>query len=629
MKHDVSTPSPSAPRPRLWASGEPLPYSGQELDRREHLGRPWVKTGHGSDQGDGRPYRFNRLGFRGPEFDPEAPYRIYAFGESHAFGYFVEADECWPARFAAHWAQLHDLEPREVCFQNFSDVGAANAGIAREVIRQCSAAPPDLVLVHFAEHRRSEVYLEGLPHRVGPWLLEEATARAAPSEEPLRSHYLRQIERAHHFYDFALGPKAGRDPGSLEVDATCFEDTLRSLLLVQFFCRARQLPVVATCDLYDDLFAEYLRHHETLGPLLEQVDPGFLCPLRLWTLEGDHAADGHHAGPQRHDRFARALLEHHRRHRRRTNPDSRKAGPASTSDRREGEPASTPGGAEVRAFYDAMPFNHWSNPRAAARTVREPGALAAYPDLERLLERGKIQRAIDAGCGAGWLACTLAFHHPVEVVGIDFSSRALERAREVARATDVASRTRFVEHDLLELDALDLRPVDLVVSLGALHHTTDPRRALSQVLRCIAPGGHLYLGLYHAPGRAPFLEHFRRILDEGGEEAAFERFAELARDLRRDEEHLQSWFRDQVLHPLESQHTLRQVASWLDGEGFGVDGTSINRFSPIELMKDGGMKDGGMEALFELETTYGERSRRALAENRFFPGFFTVLASRR
>ena len=201
-------------KPHRHNENVPLAYSGQDLERQAHLGQPFTQHGYGHDAN--RSYRFNRLGFRGPEFDPEARHRVYAFGESHAFGYFVDAEQCWPARFAALWAEAKGLTPRDVCFQNFADVGSANSAVARALVSQCTAAPPDLVLVHFGEHLRSEVFLDGRPHRVGAWLLEDATREAAPPDGPLRAGYLEQIERGRSFYPLRLR-RRGRRPGRLRL----------------------------------------------------------------------------------------------------------------------------------------------------------------------------------------------------------------------------------------------------------------------------------------------------------------------------------------------------------------------------------------------------------------------------
>ncbi|MBA3657699.1 MAG: hypothetical protein H0W69_10150, partial [Gemmatimonadaceae bacterium] len=86
-----------------------------------------------------------------------------------------------------------------------------------------------------------------------------------------------------------------------------------------------------------------------------------------------------------------------------------------------------------------------------------------------------------------------------------------------------------------------------------------------------------------------------------------------------DEEHLRSWFRDQVLHPHESQHTLKEMAQLISEEGATVVSTSINRFQPIEDMNE----------LFILEQEMERAGEEALRKKRYFPGFFTFLVEKR
>ncbi|HEU4419241.1 MAG TPA: class I SAM-dependent methyltransferase [Planctomycetota bacterium] len=274
-------------------------------------------------------------------------------------------------------------------------------------------------------------------------------------------------------------------------------------------------------------------------------------------------------------------------------------------------------GSAVRSFYDDLPFNHWGSVRAAADAIRTNVIRDTYPDLHALLGSGEVRSVAEFGCGAGWLACSLARHYGLAVTALDFSAKALQRAQALAVEVRVADRVTFVCRNLF--DELPVSDVDLVISLGVLHHTGDARRAFGHVQRAACAGGHVHVGLYHRHGRQVFLEMFRELVASRGEAAAFERFRALTAGRGSDEEHLQSWFRDQVLHPHETQHTLREVVGWLDEDGLELRSTSINRFERID----------GRDALFEMEVGYAERSRQAnVVEGRFFPGFFTFLAQR-
>ena len=275
--------------------------------------------------------------------------------------------------------------------------------------------------------------------------------------------------------------------------------------------------------------------------------------------------------------------------------------------------------AAVTAFYDKLPFNYQSAHRAA-RAVRSRNQIATtYPDLAAGLERARS--VLDVGCGAGWFANTCAHHYGVPVRGIDLSATALARAREVSEELGVAGKTDFRRSNLFE--SQDDGLYDAVVSLGVLHHTPDLPAAIAAVSRRVAPGGILYLGLYHAPARRPFLQLFDRYrrlarqgrLTERDLDEAYSRYRAI--DSRStDPQFTRSWFRDQVLHPHETQHTLAELAELLAQVEFSIVSTSINRFQAFDRV----------EELFELEQDYEELSRRRLAEGRYLPGFFTVLA---
>jgi SAM-dependent methyltransferase len=277
--------------------------------------------------------------------------------------------------------------------------------------------------------------------------------------------------------------------------------------------------------------------------------------------------------------------------------------------------------APVTAFYDELPFNYGESAESAAKLIRTRNQVAAnYPDLHELLRAGPAS-LLDVGCGAGWLSHTCAFRYGAHTLGIDLSATAVARAQAVARELGLEDRAGFRVSDLFRRELTD--SFDVVCSLGALHHTADLRGAVEIVSERVATGGSFYLGLYHSYGRAPFLELFEqyreRDLTPEEFDEAFALYAEL--DSRSTDETLvRSWFRDQVLHPHETQHSLREIAGLLDPLGFEVVSTSINRFEPIV----------DLDPLFESETAYEERARHALhVERRYVPGFFTVLARRR
>ena len=129
----------------------------------------------------------------------------------------------------------------------------------------------------------------------------------------------------------------------------------------------------------------------------------------------------------------------------------------------------------------------------------------------------------------------------------------------------------------------------------------------------------MMVGLYHSYGRRPFLQHFEKMkLQNYSEEKMLERFRTLHDRLKGDELHLVSWFRDQVLHPHETQHTLKESVNTLHACNMRLLATSINQFQPFESLTQ----------LFEEEKSYEQLAQLYLRKNRYFPGFFVFLAQK-
>jgi DNA-binding transcriptional ArsR family regulator/protein-L-isoaspartate O-methyltransferase len=94
----------------------------------------------------------------------------------------------------------------------------------------------------------------------------------------------------------------------------------------------------------------------------------------------------------------------------------------------------------------------------------------------------------DIGCGEGYLAIEMAAWAR-SVVGIDRSDDVLEQARALAARRHVEN----VEWKKGDLARLPLREasVDLALLSQALHHASEPERALSDAVRIVRPGGRV------------------------------------------------------------------------------------------------------------------------------------------
>ena len=272
---------------------------------------------------------------------------------------------------------------------------------------------------------------------------------------------------------------------------------------------------------------------------------------------------------------------------------------------------------KVLNFYKEMPFNYYSNAVDTAQQLSRANRIKEYRPLHRHLQGLRGARVIDVGCGAGWFVNSCAHFYEASVIGMDLNPRVLKQARSVARLMQGCEENQFIEADVFDFQPDE--PFAVVNSLGVLHHTPDCHGAIRRILGWVAPGGYLHLGLYHLYGRKPFLEHFANLRAKGvSEEQLYEEFSQLNPSIT-DETHMLSWFRDQVLHPHESQHTYEEIQGLLASEGFVVEATSINNFKRLPPL----------EKAIRLEQRFTAASQATLNhKRRYYPGFFVVWARR-
>lgn len=148
----------------------------------------------------------------------------------------------------------------------------------------------------------------------------------------------------------------------------------------------------------------------------------------------------------------------------------------------------------------------WSARRATAhelalRRVRTmpPARRLRFALAREALEQcanGEPLRVLDAGCGDGLLASSVARAHPDWVVrGVDLREEALARARDEARRSGAVNAS-FACADVAQDIGTDR--YDVVLALECLEEIRDDRGALAAMARALRPGGSL---LAHVPER--------------------------------------------------------------------------------------------------------------------------------
>lgn len=134
-------------------------------------------------------------------------------------------------------------------------------------------------------------------------------------------------------------------------------------------------------------------------------------------------------------------------------------------------------------FWDAF----WGR-----RDFAEPIQLSTVELLASLppeISASRSSQVVDLGCGNGRNLPALAVLNGVqEVIAIDQSQAALDRARSVTNQISPAVPLRFVQADCRDLP-LDDESVDLVLASDILNHLPAPLVAIQEVKRVLRAGG--------------------------------------------------------------------------------------------------------------------------------------------
>jgi SAM-dependent methyltransferase len=210
-------------------------------------------------------------------------------------------------------------------------------------------------------------------------------------------------------------------------------------------------------------------------------------------------------------------------------------------------------------------------------------------------------RILDAGCGTGVGTEYLVHLNPqAHVTAIDLSAGALKVAQERCQRSG-ADRVEFHHLSLFDVDQIPGQ-FDLINSVGVIHHTPDPTRALQALAGKLAPGGLMHIFVYGELGRweitlmqqaIAMLQGDKRGDYQDGVKIGREIFGSLPETNRLAKREKERWslenrqdecFADMYVHPQEIVYNIDTLFQLIDASGLDFVGFSNPKFWNLERL---------------------------------------------
>ena len=154
----------------------------------------------------------------------------------------------------------------------------------------------------------------------------------------------------------------------------------------------------------------------------------------------------------------------------------------------------------VKDFWNSRPCN-------IRHSLKDVGSKEYFDEVEKKkffvephiktfskFERWSGKKVLEIGCGIGTAGINFA-RFGADYTGVELSSKSLELTQQ--RFNVYNQKGRFYEGNAEELTKfLPIKKYDLIYSWGVIHHTPEPKRAISEISKYLAKDGLFKIMLY-------------------------------------------------------------------------------------------------------------------------------------
>lgn len=144
---------------------------------------------------------------------------------------------------------------------------------------------------------------------------------------------------------------------------------------------------------------------------------------------------------------------------------------------------------QIKRFYEEYPFPNYNF--LSLKTKEDLYHIKNY--IFNLINKEEIKgkEILEIGCGTGVLSAKLALYN-TRITGTDISKTSLQHARNLFKKFNL--KGTFIKDDIINTK-LNTK-FDIVISLGVLHHTEDPKKAFENVCKLTKKNGIIIIALY-------------------------------------------------------------------------------------------------------------------------------------